>query len=67
MDTEEPNLVKLTDSEVLVVLVTDMEFLGLIKFPAIIDRLRRYERATIQQDNAASKAACCVMLLSLNT
>ena len=57
MDTKKSDLAGLSESNVLAMLVTDMEFLGLIKFSAITDGLRLHERVTIQQDNAASKAA----------
>ena len=57
MDTEKSDLAGLSNSKVLAMLVTDMEFLGLIKLSAITDGLRLHERVTIQQDNAASRAA----------
>jgi hypothetical protein len=57
VDTEKSDLAGLSDSKVLAMLVTDMEFLGLIKLSAITDALRLHERVTIQQDNAARRAA----------
>ena len=61
METEELDLTQLTDSEVLAMLVAEMESLGLIKFAATTgrkpDAIKPQGLALIQEGKAISKAA----------
>ena len=61
METEELDLIQLTDSEVLAMLVAEMESLGLIKFAATTarkpDAIKPQGLALIQEGKAISKAA----------
>ena len=61
MEIEELDLTQLTDSEVLAMLVAEMESLGLMKFAATAarkpDAIKPQGLALIQEGEAISKAA----------
>jgi len=61
METEELDLIQLTDSEVLAMLVAEMESLGLIKFAGTTaqkaDAIKPRGLELIQEGKAISKAA----------